>query len=101
MVKPGTVVLLDVTGPPEIDVLVLVEPARATDPIDKETWYRYDAHLYSRSGAPMRRGADERSAGERAIDGLVQIIELGERTNSDATQILVDVVVPRREVVAR
>lgn len=78
-VKPGIVVLLD-EPPPPTDVLVLVEPAQARDTIDTDARQHYAAHLQTPGGAPMRRGADEASAGEGVIDGLVQIIELGEWT---------------------
>ena len=65
---------------PPTDVLVLVEPAHAGYTIDKYARQHYAPHLQTPGGAPMRRGADETSACEGVIDGLVQIIELGERT---------------------
>src|SRR5258707_9532670 len=52
-----------------------------------------DARLHARIDEPVRGGAEELSAREVMIDGLVEIIERGERPDDD-------VVVPRLEIVA-
>src|SRR5260370_8002710 len=77
----------------KIDVEVMVEPRRTGKAVKIDSRRGDDARLDAGIDEPVRGGAEELSAREVMIDGLVEIIERGERPDDD-------VVVPRLEIVA-
>src|SRR5258708_28791072 len=77
----------------KIDVEVMVEPRRTGKAVKIDSRRGDEARLHPRIDEPVRAGAEELSACKIMIDGLVEIIERGERADDD-------VVVPWLEIVA-
>src|SRR5258708_9411378 len=80
-------------GRDRMEVGVRVEPRGTGKAVKIDSGGGDDARLDAGIDEPVRGGAEELSAREVMIDGLVEIIERGERPDDD-------VVVPRLEIVA-
>src|SRR5258708_18279788 len=77
----------------KIDVEVMVEPRRTGKAVKIDSRRGDDARLDAGIDEPVRGGAEELSARDVMIDGLVVIIERVDRPDDD-------VVVPRLEIAA-